>query len=421
MFTVSRVIAIDDESNYLEQLCGALHEIGIPCVPISYPDRMPIEEARWLQGVRVAFCDLHLLRGAKPELNYPVIGSILERMVRPGGSPLLLILWTAYPEDADALRKYLAERHANHQPAALVALDKKEFVGEAARNLPGAIREKLNAAPQLRALYEWEDDVATAANDCVGALMALATKAGGGLAESLDQLLSALAQAATGKQLAADNPGGALQEVLVPLLADRLTYLPEDGERLKRWKEAMPSAVAKKPCKLGGVAEINTALNVVHGTGLGLTGRERGAVISIDCLTLFLYRFGASREEVFQKFALPDSPQHRWVAIQVEPACDFAQQKSACLPFVLALEVPSGSKILEQGKGRPDSLWVSPIFLSETKAEVRLVANVRYVSMISTKKAKSQAGLYRLREPLINELAFHKSRHESRPGIVSLD
>lgn len=421
MFSANRIVAIDDQREYLDKMCHALHGLGVPCIPILYPDEVPAEETPLLQNVRMAFCDLHLLPGAtKPELNYAAIGALLTRMATRSRSPLLLVLWTAYPGDADELKEYLAKRHSETQPIAILALNKADFNEELISNLPAAIREKLESIPQLCALYDWEDDVASAGSACVGALLRLAGTNGDTLKESLDKLLSSLAQRATGKQLAAENPGAALQEALVPLLADKLSHLPDDAQRLARWKVAMPSAVAKKNCmaNLSRSASINTALNVMRTNGDPINGRVRGAVIKLDCSSIFMYRFSSSQSDVLQKFFLRDPAKFRWVAIQVEAACDFANQKSPCIPYVLAVEVPATVELQDK---HADSIWRSPAFLSEVDEEVRLVANVRYVAMISPKKAKSRDALYRLREPLVNELAFHKSRQETRPGIVALE
>jgi len=87
MFSANRVIAIDDESDYLVPLCRALHSMGIPCIPVHYPGEMPGEDAHWLKKIRIVFCDLHLLpAAARLEQNYAAIGSMLERMTSPEGS-----------------------------------------------------------------------------------------------------------------------------------------------------------------------------------------------------------------------------------------------------------------------------------------------------------------------------------------------
>ena len=417
MFSASRIIAVDDERKYLEQLAKALHSMGIPCIPLCYPDDVP-QEAEWFRGVRILFCDLHLLPGAaKPELNYSAIGALLERMTSPHGSPLLLILWTAYAEDAEKLRKYLAERHADAQPIEVFALKKSDFDGGKG-DLPSVIREKLEAIPQLRALYEWQDDVAEASNACVGTLLKLAKHGNGDLKGSLDELLTALAQAATSTDLAANEPGAALQEVLVPLLADRLSHLPNDQGRHKRWAQAMPSALEKKNCLTNAESSRKAAINTgLHIASPGAaTGRDRGAVIQIDCAGLFLHRFAQTKDDILSEFKIRAGTNHRWLAVQVEAACDYAQQKSNSVPFVLALEVPAGTTV---GNKSP-AIWCSPFFISEKKEEVMLVAIVRYATTISWRKAGSIKAIYRLREPLVNELAFRKSHNDMRPGIVRL-
>jgi len=420
MFSANRIVAIDDEAEFLGKLCQALHGMGIPCIPLQYPDQLPGESVAWFQRIRIVFCDLHLLQGLqqKPELNYAVIGSILERMASVDGGPVLLILWTAYPQEEADLRAYLAERHAACMPVEILGLDKKEFSGDAAGKLPDAVAQRLNTIPQLRALYQWDDDVAVAGNACVGAVLRLAMKTGGNLKDALDLLLSALAQRATGKELAAQDPSRALQEALLPLLADKLTHIPSTADRQKIWAEAMPSAVARKFCTPAGAAEINTAFSI--DSGGTPRARDRGAVVNIACPSLFRYRFSSSQDEILQKFMLKKSKSHRWMAIQVEAACDYAQQKSPSLPYVLAIEVSNADATEIENRSETDSLWFSPAFFSDEKKEVRLIANVRYVSMISPRKAKSLAAAYRLREQLVNQLAFQRSSHEIRPGIVSL-
>lgn len=419
MFSANRIIAIDNEKAELDQLSDALHGLGIPCIPMLYPDQIPPTGTAWFQNIRILFCDLHLMTGAaKPELNYQVIGALLERMSSVDRVPPLLVLWTAYPDDRTELERYLAERHAEGLPVATLALNKDDFKGANASTLPVEIREKLDAIPQLRVLYDWQDDVAAAGDSCVSTLLGLARQHGGELKDALDRILSALAQASYGKERAAEFPGEAVQDVLSPLLLDHLLHLPDNSARRQRWQEAMPCAVARADCldKLPGASGINTALHVLHTPAGSATGRERGSVVEIDCSSLFNYRFGDGPEQILETWRIKDEKQHRWMAIQVEAECDFAQQKSPCLPFVLAVEVPADVK----WKSSSPAFWCSPTFLSETGREVRLISNVLYTSTLSHRKAKNKIAVYRLRDQLVNQLAFRRSQHAIRPGIVEL-
>jgi hypothetical protein len=420
------VIAIDDEERYLNQLCKALHDSGIPCVPLKYPDQQPPENGGWFRNVRIMFCDLHLIPSAAgPHQSYGAIGAMLERIIPAGGSPLLLVVWTNYPSEMEALKAYLVERFpADKQPSAILSLSKAEFEGENAAKLPDAIRTRISANPQLSALLEWENDVANAADDCVRMLFRLAAEAGGDFSAAMDVLLSQLACAASGKDLAAENPETAIHEALLPLLSDSVLHLPEDAHRTERWKKAMPSAVAKEKLPSAGAraASINAALNIVHaGAQPSMTARERGAVVRLTDKE-FGEAFSRTADEIAKDFALTAKlPPLVWVAIQVEAMCDYAQQKSVRIPYVVALEIPADTALVPTGKGRPDPVWESPAFLSEAGTPVRLVANVRYLFLLSREDARQRKSAYRLRDLLANDLSFAKARHELRPGYIRLD
>lgn len=420
MFGSGRIVVIDDEPAYLSQLTSELHRAGIPCVPIVYPDGLPAEEAAWLRGCRIAFCDLHLIPGVATRLNYGAIGALLDRMATNEPSSLLLVLWTSYLPEANGLMDYLVERHPTSLPAAILGLDKNNFVGARARLLPDAIRARLDEIPQLRALYEWQDDVDHAAGACVGSLVALARTMAGEMNQNLDKVLSALAQKATGLVIASEHPGAALQDILSPILADRLSHLPEDAGHRDLWIAAMPSAVGKVKCGSAvkeGVAAINTALHVALPRADKISARERGAVVAVPCQSLFRHRFSTDEATVRARFAISTDVPVRWVGIQVEAACDHAQRKSLSIPFVLGAEIAADVKV----KQKPGGVWESPVFLSDEDKAVKIVVNVGLTASVPAVKASRRNALYRFRESLLNSLAMIKAQHETRPGIIMLD
>ncbi|MES2671404.1 MAG: hypothetical protein V4673_13450 [Pseudomonadota bacterium] len=423
MFGSGRIVVIDDELEYLTQLTGTLHEMGVPCIPIRFTGGVP-QEATWLSGCRIAFCDLHLIPGLPTgsKANYAAIGSLLDRMATNEASSLLLVLWTRYPQDAAELEQYLAERHRASRPAVILQLDKNDFVGDLVKKLPDAVRAKLQAIPQLHALYEWQEEASTAAAACVGSLVGLARVMDGDLSGNLDKVLSALAQKATGMEIAATHPGAALQEILSPLLADRLSHLPEDERHRDLWRAAMPTAVARTKCEdavAGGIAAINTALHIAYLHGETVTGRDRGAVIPVPCKSLFRHRFASDEAKVRDKFGIKPGTHVRWVGIQLLASCDHAQRKSLSIPYVLGAEVASDTEE-PPAKARPAAFWTSPVFLSEDHRAVRIFANVALTTSVSWSRAENRAALYRFREPLVNSLGLFKSQYETRPGIISL-
>src|SRR5690606_24224310 len=163
-------------------------------------------------------------------------------------------------------------------------------------------------------------------------LFRLASGAEATFSRAMDVLLSQLYCAASGRTLASENPGAAIHEAFLPLLSDSVLHLPEDESRVVRWRGAMPIAVAQERLRksVSREASINTALNVVHSnTQAGMTARERGAVYRVTSEE-FSVMFPNRTPDALQKdFALrADIENKKWVAIQVEAVCDYAQQKS---------------------------------------------------------------------------------------------
>lgn len=424
MFASYKVIAVDDDQGYLNQITGGLKTVGIPCMPILFPDEAAEIPASLVQHTRLVFTDLHLVNNGKTEnkTNYDAIGTLLERIVPDGGSPVVLVLWTRFPDEVEKLRTHLIERYNPEKlPIAILPLAKVLFDGDKHVDLPGAISELLQSLPAIRALIHWERDVAEAADHCARRIYNLARAEGGDIQDSLELLLSQLAVAATGMKIARADPGGSIHDALLPLLADQVSSLTgsEDGRKL--WEAALPSAVsgraAKKKPNSARAAAINSSMHIAD-RDAGVSGLTRGAVISVDDALIAEF-FEKSSEELVSHFCVPEQKAPVWRAIQIEATCDYAQQKSPTIPFVLAVEAPTSAQFTPTGM-RPASIWMSPVLLSPEQTEMHLVANVKYVFSLPPGKAKQRIAKYRLREAMTNEVGFSKAQHSIRPGSVTL-
>ena len=129
------------------------------------------------------FADLHLTDGAAGTGNaqhFGTIGGLLEGTLMPTG-PYAIILWTRYPDQANALRDHLEKRLVGvSKPFAVVPLDKADHLNpdgtlRSAQALRDAIHGLLGAQPQLAALFNWEERVLGASAATVSAVIDLAT------------------------------------------------------------------------------------------------------------------------------------------------------------------------------------------------------------------------------------------------------
>ena len=107
--------------------------------------------------------------------------------------------------------------------------------------------------------------------------------------------------------------------------------------------------------------------------------------------------------------------QVRWVLVQTQAACDYAQAQPGPLPFHLGLCLPAS----EARRGMPPAaLWRSPCFDLDGKPHF-LHVNARFqMSLPSAEVAEAQP-LFRLREQLLNDLIYRLHSHGARPGIIS--
>ena len=125
MVTSPRVIAIDDEEAHLAGLANSLAQHGIPCFQIPFTDDP--SSIPWCPDVTVIFADLHLGGGAlgsDHKTDFSTIGALLEERIRPS-RPYSILLWTAYPDQAPGLHRFLGERlQSVTKPSAVLPLAK---------------------------------------------------------------------------------------------------------------------------------------------------------------------------------------------------------------------------------------------------------------------------------------------------------
>ena len=419
-----RIIAIDDDEGHLSGLADCLNENGIACLRIHFTgDPADIAAS---PDVRIVFADLHLGAGSasdhKP--NFSMIGGLLRETIRPSG-PYFIILWTRFPEEAAALREFLDRlgddvakpfdvqclRKADH-------LDAKGGVRDA-----GALIEAIVAitreSPQLAALFDWESRVLGATGRTVSSILDLPVREGrDDRASEVARILSWLAVEAAGKANVEADPFRAVNEALLPILADRIAKLRSEDPEEEPWRNALERIDGLSSLSVEAAARLNRLVHIAetdpaHGT-------ERGVVVSLPghYRRRFQRFFGlAERAAAKKEFRCTDfeseDSRFRWVLVQCQAACDHAQSSPGTLPFYLGLDFPHESK---QGKP-PASTWRGPAFRLDGRTRV-LRVGARFPVALARSYAQSATPVYRLREQMLNQLIHHVHAHGARPGMI---
>ena len=428
MLPTPRVIAIDDEADHLEGLTRGLNQYGAACLPIHFDgDTAGMQPC---PHVRVIFADLHLNAGAPGDhaRDFSTIGGLIEGTIKPSG-PYLIVLWTRYPDQANDLHAFLRERLQNvSKPFTVEPLDKNSHLDPQGRvknpaKLVEAIGKIVSAQPQIGALLNWEDCALSAAADTVSSIIELAGSAAAGrrLSEEVGRLLAKLAVASVGKDHVEEDRFQAVNEALLPILADRIVCLRPQGGGIRQWQTAFRKSDIRRGLSLDEAARLNSLLHIAPPTD-AMSWTERGAVVALPRRASggnFQRTFGLNQTTAADKsFACKDFDEDdnrfRWALVQSQAACDYAQMRPGPLPFHLGLVLP----VSNVRKGSlPAALWTSPCF--ELGGPTVLHVNAGFQMSLSPNAQRIDKPMFRLREQLLNDLIYQVHGYGARPGIIS--
>lgn len=421
-----RIVAIDDDEAHLAGLANGLGRSGAACVQIHYPG--DLTGFRTCPDVRIVFADLHLEAGtlSEPEKNFNIIAGILESTIQPSG-PYFIILWTQSPDQDQALFRYLDERlnPGVTKPFAVRRLPKVDHIDNEGEikdqnKLMEAIRDIIGMSPQVGAIVEWESQVLEAAGRTVSSIVNLTSgREGRERAAGVGRILGRLAVNAVGKENVNRNRFRAVNEVLLPILADRVAKMPSGEINEQLWEAALTIPERRTMKSVEHAARLNRLLHIADAEGVGAT--ERGVVIPLlrRYRKRFKHYFSKTEQDVApQLFGCkdfdPSNSRFRWVLVQCLAACDHVQGNPGTVPFYLGLDFPVGSR----SSRKVASTWYSPVFELDSKLRC-LRVNAGCPVSLPSGMLRDITPLYRLREQALNDLVYHVHVHGARPGMIS--
>ena len=421
-----RIVAIDDQEEHLTGLADCLNQSGVACLRVHFTgDTRGIIAC---PDVRVIFADLHLGPGAPTDhkADFSALGGLLEDTIKPVG-PYLIVLWTQYPNQAKGLLDFLNERMGQGvtKPFDVRPLPKSRHMDADGNirddKLMEAISDIVRGLPQMGALFDWEGRVLGAAGRTVSSILDLTgDDSGGQRAEEVGRILFRLAVEAVGKDHVENDRFRAVNDALVPILADRIGTIPSGQVNEEVWRAALTVPSAPAAPSVEEPARLNRLVHIADPGGISAT--TRGAVVPLpdSCRAHFRDHFGIGElDAATKRFRCknfdPGSSCFRWVLVQCQAACDYAQSSPGSLPYYMGLDFPEEHR---SGNNPPDSTWRGPVF--EFNGEIRrLRVNAGFPLALPSSDTRDVAPLYRLREQVLNDLLYHVHSHGARPGMMS--
>lgn len=422
-----RIVAIDDHPEHLTGLANCLNRSGVACLRVHFTGETA--EIPVCPDVRFIFADLHLGPGAPSDhkVYFAVLGGLIERTIKPAG-PYFIVLWTQYPEDAEGLLGFLNERMGPGvtKPFDVLLLPKSRHMDPDGTirddKLMGAIDDIVRGMPQVGALFDWEGRVLGAAGHTVSSILDLTSDAEGeDRAKEVGGILGRLAVAARGEDHVDEDRFSAVNDALLPILADRVRRMPSGQVNQDLWRAALTIPLPSGGPSEDEAARLNRLVHIADPSGMSFTAR--GAVVPLPDAYRdnFSDHFGieevaaAGRRFRCKNFD-PSSSRFRWVLVQCQAACDYAQLNPGSLPYYLGLDFPEQHRATS-GK-IPGATWRGPMF--ELGGEIRrLRVSASFPLALPASMTSDVTPLYRLREQVLNDLLYHVHSHGARPGMMS--
>jgi hypothetical protein len=428
MFPAPKIVVVDDNKEDVDAIVRGLADLGTTALGVHYSPNLvkpPI-----LRGLRILFLDLHLLGAGDSGQQLKATVGILEDLLAPDCGPYVVILWSSHVSELATLFLEEARRRLPPEllPLQIFSLDKTEFITtreggrrvDEPKRLTSTIQEKIKATPQLVALLSWEEEVARAAADTVDEIFHMARRRNGSEpAAGLNHLLGDLAAAAVGRKNAGDDVFRGVNDVLAPVLLDRLLHRNVGEETAQLWKSAV-TVRERNELPEDDAALLNRFLHVEDGKLRGQVRLgERGSVIALaaDRLTIL---WGLGSEDLIKEFCLASSKPTwmEWCMVQVQPPCDQAQQNPGLLPCVLGLYVRDLNTSRRSEIKKRKHLWLSPPLKVDNEVSF-LITNHRFVAGLPRNSELLQGSvLLRLRDQLLAELTHELHSYNGRPGVI---
>ncbi|CAD6872418.1 hypothetical protein [Methylomonas fluvii] len=458
------IILIDDNQEYLDTLNRAFALSGQPCLPIRFDGDDP-DNTTGVDHVnantkhaRVIAIDINLREAQNTQdarQLYPTIEKVLEKL-NPIG-PYYLIFWSKYKELPEEIFNLLSQRSKDviTAPIGWSFLDKTDFSENDINKLKDKLSQVIGEVKVFKLLHEWESRTIHAASDTLSELYRIAASRhdkGWKIDETREKLINLLthiAHASIGHQNAKDAPNHSIETGLMPILEDNLLSMASelDVARLNNdWKSCLNNLGDRKnlsTLELDDISNLNTFYNVAE-LNEGFSKLKRGVFVRLSETIntndqKFKGQFGRSHKALMtEEFLFNNNvggkingPSYREKArqatilgwLEIGAACDHAQRKNRLHKYVLAALVPSKYlKLVSDSKTKRtkahEGIYRSPIFRYKDKNYVLLVS-FRYVAGLHENSEVLDIPMFRLKEQIINEIAFAWGNHSIRPGITS--
>lgn len=433
----NKIIIVDDQERGLLDLAKKFSEKNLTYKIINYDPNDDIDREA-LTGVRIAFFDINLVSGQFIDLNqssfdytsdsslrsaYNALASALQSIISNENGPYVLVFWSLNVKLIDDFIKYVDDRQLSiSKPVKVLGLDKSDV-----SNIDEKIDEILNS-PSVKLLYGFEymcEIAATKAIQEIYELIPRSTDKSWGQIDSMFEenfknVFLKLAISSVGENNIEGNLDKAITTSLMPLFTSHML-----NQRNNSWRSLLSTEGAVPQLDENVRCSLNTVLHIdrepMH--------NERGAVYEVEIdPTHYFDDYDLWIKNVVGLKKTPknkDIPsiqnivdQSKLIAVEISASCDYAQNNSRTLKYLLGVKTPIVDKSIVDALRKHNSFDPKMIFQIDDKFQVFFDLNYVY-----TKSMKSSENLgpllFTFKKEFVDMIGNRYANHISRIGISS--
>ncbi len=425
------IAVIDEQKDQLSELRDAFQQADEHCMTIQY-DPMYSEEP--YTGIELLFLDVNLnpAGGQGDKAIYGILESAIKSYIAEDNGPYVLIFWTTRPELVDGFKDFLTRDKTStvyhHRPIYVDTLPKDDFQAR-----PKETLELILNKPIVKLVFSLHKNLQDASTGAFKELMSCIPLPeiwgeNDDYLENLRKVFTKIAITSVGKYNASIIPDKAIFEVVG---REVLHHLVKNSRN--EWKTFLDINEAKVDEAKNVVYQdwqyrLNTIFHVEAGSlnnidrGSVLTGKKWvfDSFLGVDLNEWYKYEFKTDKTQDDDYRIIP-------VAVEISPACDYAQGSPRLYKYVLGLcriSRTCPSKNIEKGDKEPfkkkPKHKVLPTFIIGDKY-YKMVLSYNYVIGLESRVATNLDYLFTLREEIVNQISSSVSDYCSRIGIIDIN
>lgn len=418
----NRIIVVDNEQNDLDKIAHEFNLKGIGCRTILY-DGITFPEEPYTD-VRLAFFDVNLGQASSDQEKYAVLEDAIKAYISEKNGPFVLIFWTNNAAWKDGFVKYINRDQdniirKNIKPYYISIIDKTSI---SETNTLESMLEKQLGDQIVESCLNFDELLREASDKAFNKLLSIIPNGESWgdtnvFEENLKKVFAKIAMSSWGQSNAKENPDGAINEALIPIVSHSLPNGDIWSKFLTKDKDLFDySKLNKDPLfKTGNILlRLNNYFHIEEDENINI--ESRGVVIKLKSDDSFKNQFNIDfKDWKATEFKDVSNLGNAFpIAVEISAACDYSQQKERCLKYLMGIGNDQPIKI---NSNKKNISTLENICFQYNGMKLYVALDFNYI-FVDYDPSIIESILFRFKKEMMDMIGNQYANHISRIGIT---